>query len=82
MMGRGDSLHSRAEWAQAGGRQDGEGSMDRLQAMTTFVRVVENGSFSGAARQLAIEGARILRRLHHDSHNQQPEEGSFFARWR
>jgi DNA-binding transcriptional LysR family regulator len=28
--------------------------MDRLQAMTTFVRVVENGSFSGAARQLNV----------------------------
>jgi DNA-binding transcriptional LysR family regulator len=28
--------------------------MDRLQAMTTFVRVVETGSFSGAARQLRI----------------------------
>lgn len=28
--------------------------MDRLQAMITFVRVVENGSFSGAARQLNV----------------------------
>ena len=28
--------------------------MDRLQAMTTFVRVVETGSFSGAARQLGV----------------------------
>ena len=28
--------------------------MDRLQAMTTFVRVVDNGSFSGAARQLGV----------------------------
>jgi DNA-binding transcriptional LysR family regulator len=28
--------------------------MDRLQAMTTFVRVVETGSFSGAARQLRV----------------------------
>ena len=28
--------------------------MDRLQAMTTFVRVVENGSFSGAAKQLNV----------------------------
>src|SRR3954454_16906506 len=28
--------------------------MDRLQAMTTFVRVVENGSFSAAARQLNV----------------------------
>jgi len=28
--------------------------MDRLQAMTTFIRVVENGSFSGAARQLNV----------------------------
>jgi len=28
--------------------------MDRLQAMMTFVRVVENGSFSGAARQLNV----------------------------
>ncbi|MGQ9365041.1 LysR substrate-binding domain-containing protein [Azospirillum sp. ST 5-10] len=28
--------------------------MDRLQAMTAFVRVVENGSFSGAARQLGV----------------------------
>lgn len=28
--------------------------MDRLQAMTTFVRVVEAGSFSGAARVLAV----------------------------
>lgn len=28
--------------------------MDRLQAMITFVRVVENGSFSGAARQLHV----------------------------
>jgi DNA-binding transcriptional LysR family regulator len=28
--------------------------MDRLQAMTTFVRVVETGSFSGAARQLRL----------------------------
>jgi DNA-binding transcriptional LysR family regulator len=31
-----------------------EGPMDRLQAMTTFVRVVETGSFSGAARQLNV----------------------------
>ncbi len=28
--------------------------MDRHQAMTTFIRVVETGSFSGAARQLRI----------------------------
>jgi DNA-binding transcriptional LysR family regulator len=28
--------------------------MDRLQAMTTFVRVVETGSFTGAARQLGV----------------------------
>jgi DNA-binding transcriptional LysR family regulator len=28
--------------------------MDRLQAMATFVRVVENGSFSGAAKQLNV----------------------------
>ncbi len=28
--------------------------MDRLQAMATFVRVVDTGSFSGAARQLRI----------------------------
>ena len=28
--------------------------MDRLQAMTTFVRVVDNGAFSGAARQLGV----------------------------
>lgn len=28
--------------------------MDRLQAMAAFVRVVENGSFSGAARQLGM----------------------------
>jgi DNA-binding transcriptional LysR family regulator len=28
--------------------------MDRLQAMASFVRVVENGSFSGAARQLGV----------------------------
>jgi len=28
--------------------------MDRLQAMTTFMRVVETGSFSGAARQLRV----------------------------
>lgn len=28
--------------------------MDRYQAMATFVRVVENGSFSGAARQLNV----------------------------
>jgi DNA-binding transcriptional LysR family regulator len=28
--------------------------MDRLQAMTAFVRVVETGSFSGAARQLGV----------------------------
>jgi DNA-binding transcriptional LysR family regulator len=28
--------------------------MDRLQAMTTFVKVVETGSFSGAARQLGV----------------------------
>jgi DNA-binding transcriptional LysR family regulator len=28
--------------------------MDRLQTMTTFVRVVENGSFSGAAKQLNV----------------------------
>jgi len=28
--------------------------MDRLQAMITFVRVVENGSLSGAARQLGV----------------------------
>ncbi len=28
--------------------------MDRLQAMTTFVRVVETGSFSGAARLLGV----------------------------
>lgn len=28
--------------------------MDRLQAMTTFVRVVENSSFSGAAKQLNV----------------------------
>lgn len=28
--------------------------MDRLQAMTAFVRVVETGSFSGAARQIGI----------------------------
>lgn len=28
--------------------------MDRYQAMTTFVRVVETGSFSGAARQLGV----------------------------
>jgi DNA-binding transcriptional LysR family regulator len=28
--------------------------MDRFQAMTTFVRVVETGSFSGAARQLGV----------------------------
>ncbi|NNU48839.1 LysR family transcriptional regulator [Rhizobium sp. WYCCWR 11279] len=28
--------------------------MDRLQAMSTFVRVVETGSFSGAARQMRI----------------------------
>jgi DNA-binding transcriptional LysR family regulator len=28
--------------------------MDRLQAMTTFVRVVETGSFSGAARHLGV----------------------------
>lgn len=28
--------------------------MDRLQAMTTFVRVVEAGSFSGAARVLNV----------------------------
>jgi DNA-binding transcriptional LysR family regulator len=28
--------------------------MDRLQAMITFVRVVETGSFSGAARQLGV----------------------------
>src|SRR5579863_109821 len=32
----------------------GRNDMDRLQAMTAFVRVVENGSFSGAARQLRI----------------------------
>ncbi len=34
--------------------------MDRLQAMTTFVRVVETGSFSGAARQLPDRPARRL----------------------
>jgi DNA-binding transcriptional LysR family regulator len=28
--------------------------MDRLQAMTAFIRVVETGSFSGAARQLGV----------------------------
>lgn len=28
--------------------------MDRLQAMTAFVRVVETGSFSGAARQIGV----------------------------
>lgn len=28
--------------------------MDKLQAMTTFVRVVETGSFTGAARQLGV----------------------------
>lgn len=28
--------------------------MDRLQAMATFVRVVETGSFSGAARQIGV----------------------------
>ena len=28
--------------------------MDRLQAMAAFVRVVETGSFSGAARQLDV----------------------------
>lgn len=28
--------------------------MDRLQAMTAFVRVVETGSFTGAARQLGV----------------------------
>jgi DNA-binding transcriptional LysR family regulator len=28
--------------------------MDRLQAMTAFVRVVETGTFSGAARQLGV----------------------------
>src|ERR1700712_574958 len=29
-------------------------NVDRYQAMATFVRVVENGSFSGAARQLNV----------------------------
>jgi DNA-binding transcriptional LysR family regulator len=28
--------------------------MDRLQAMTAFVRVVETGSFSAAARQIGV----------------------------
>ena len=28
--------------------------MDRLASMETFVRVVETGSFSGAARQLRV----------------------------
>jgi DNA-binding transcriptional LysR family regulator len=28
--------------------------MNRLQAMTAFVRVVETGSFSGAARQIGV----------------------------
>jgi DNA-binding transcriptional LysR family regulator len=28
--------------------------MDRLASMETFIRVVETGSFSGAARQLRV----------------------------
>src|SRR5689334_13597913 len=31
-----------------------ENRMDRLASMETFVRVVETGSFSGAARQLRV----------------------------
>jgi DNA-binding transcriptional LysR family regulator len=31
-----------------------ENNVDRYQAMATFVRVIENGSFSGAARQLNV----------------------------
>src|SRR5437763_11086720 len=32
----------------------GENKMDRLASMETFIRVVETGSFSGAARQLRV----------------------------
>src|SRR5215813_2866690 len=42
---------------QTGGRNGlipRENKMDRLASMETFIRVVETGSFSGAARQLRV----------------------------
>jgi DNA-binding transcriptional LysR family regulator len=42
-----DIDYSCGEWT------DGQ-AVDRLQAMTAFVRVVETGSFSGAARQIGV----------------------------
>lgn len=44
----GDKLYSLEEWGLGGKR------MDRLAAMETFVRVVETGSFSAAARTLNV----------------------------
>lgn len=37
--------------SQAWIERDGQSAMDKLQAMTTFVRVVETGSFSAVARE-------------------------------
>ena len=37
--------------------------MDRLDAMQTFVRVVEVGSFSGAAERLDVTKSVVSRRV-------------------
>lgn len=37
--------------------------MDRLQAMVSFVRVVETGSFSGAARQLGVGQPAVSKQI-------------------
>lgn len=39
--------------------------MDRLQAMAAFVRVVETGSFSGAARQIGVGQPAISKTIAH-----------------
>jgi DNA-binding transcriptional LysR family regulator len=56
MEGRGHNQYSRTEYASGivPSKYRWEPVMDRLAAMQTFVRVVDTGSFSAAARQLNI----------------------------
>ncbi|WP_227650770.1 helix-turn-helix domain-containing protein, partial [Klebsiella pneumoniae] len=50
-------------WRIAGKMMKRVERIDRVELMRTFVRIVESGSLSGAARLLATSQATVSRRL-------------------
>src|ERR1700681_2060486 len=55
----GRTLHHRQRINRSGRAGKTGGSMDRMTSMTTFVKVVETGGFSTAARALAMSPSMV-----------------------